>query len=1173
MMRDQLERIRPAGNPGEYRLDERYTKPEGFVFLTGMQTLVRLLADRARWDRSRGLNSGTLVSGYPGSPVGGFDIEVERQRDLLAELDVTHIPAVNEELAATAIYGSQAATVRPNVTFDGIVGMWYGKTMGLERAGDALRHGSYAGTGRNGGVLFVCGDDPAAKSSSFGTDSIPTLYNAMMPIVAPGVGQEILDLGLHAYALSRASGAWVGMKLVTDVADGASTIDVSPARFAPTLPSEDDVASHILNPNFAFDHSIERAFFYERQDAARLYARENGLYRTVVRSPDDWLGIVTSGKTYYDVMEALARIGLTEDALRLSGIRVMKLGLIFPIDRSTIGEFAHDLEEVVVIEEKRSFIEAQVKEALYGRSAPRVVGKFDPEGNVLFPADGVLEVERIALALAQRIRARLKVESIERWIEDQGSGAAAASPSSSLPLAPIRTGFFCSGCPHNKSTKVGVDSEVGGGVGCHGLASMMDRTTIGPMHMGSEGAQWVGMAPFMAGKHFVQYVGDGTFHHSASLALRFAIAAGVNLTYKLLYNSAVAMTGGQAVAGQLEVPELTRYLEAEGVRRIIITSDHPETYKGVPLAQIATVWHRDRLDEAEAVLSEKEGVTVLIHVEQCAAEQRRLRKRGQAPEPATRIFINERVCEGCGDCGEKSNCLSVWPVDTEFGRKTQIDQQSCNKDYTCLKGDCPSFVSVIPGERSRRTMAVERPVPVDVPEPVVRVPHDGYSIYMVGIGGTGVVTVNQILGTAATIDGLSVLAFDQTGMAQKGGTVVSNLRLSKVARDWTNRVPAGGADVYIAFDLLGAVRPDNLSRANPDRTVAFVSTSQVPTGQMVADTSVHFPEVVGLSRLIDGQTRARDNVYLDIHRSARSLFNDATTANLLLVGAAYQAGYLPVSRASIRRAIELNGVAVNLNLLAFEWGRLAIHDRGLFDRAGSSTEPDEPAVPTHIKAMLDQTGLEDGIGGLLAIRIPELEAYQDAAYAGEYFDFVLTVARQEQERTPGATAVTKAVARHLFDLMAYKDEYEVARLHLDLVHSERLTQEFGPGTKFAFHLHPPLLRAMGMNRKLKLGAWVVPVLRALYAMRRLRGTLMDPFGYTKMRRTERALITTYRDVVASAIAELDNETHDVVAELAKLPEMIRGYEDIKFRNIARFEKKVVEVQQRLRNIRTGAGVT
>ena len=1144
----------------EFSLNDKYRQEEGVIFLSGIQALVRLPFDQHRADRRRGLRTATLVSGYRGSPLGGLDTAFERNPDLLREHHVVFISGLNEDLGATAIFGSQLANLFPRPKYDGVLGMWYGKGPGVDRCGDVFKHANFAGTGRNGGVLAVAGDDPVSKSSTLPTHTEVTMYDALFPVLYPGGVQDILDLGRLGFELSRYSGLWVGFKIVTDVADGIGTAEVSPDRIA------------IVDPGFTFDGGpwqptqnplllppfgleMEREIHYGRLEAARAFAATNGLNRITVPTPGAWLGIVAAGKTYYDLRQGLRDLGLDDDALQRHGIRLLKIGMLFPMEPGIIREFARGLEELFVIEEKRGLMELFIRDILYNQAErPRVVGKRDAEGRVLVPVDGELDADRVAEIVATRLEARLGLDSLRARL-----ALYEALRERPAALTLTRQPFFCSGCPHNRSTVVPEGSMAAAGIGCHGMVLAMNRNTLGITHMGGEGAQWVGMAPFTEMPHIFQNLGDGTFFHSGSLAIRQAVAARTNITYKILYNSAVAMTGGQDAAGAVPVPELTRQLEAEGVKRILVLTDEPEKYpRDTRWAKGVEVWHRDRLDEAQRMLQEIPGATILIYDQRCAAEKRRLRKRGKLPDPAMRVVINEAVCEGCGDCGVKSNCLSVHPVETEFGRKTQIHQSSCNKDYSCLLGDCPSFLTVIPlGDplkREQKAFKVER----ELPEPALRVARE-CSVFMMGIGGTGVVTVNQILGTAALLDGKSVRGLDQTGLSQKGGPVVSHLKISGSPWEVSGKVGAGEADCYLGFDLLGATNPQNLTHARPDKTIAVLSTSQVPTGAMVTSTEVQFPETSGLLASINRVTRKDENVFLDALGLAETLFNDHMAANMLVLGAAYQAGAVPVSATAIEEAIVLNGVAVQMNTQAFRAGRLLVVDpewvKTLKRPRLGAVEAGRALTP-EARSLVESVGATGELRRLLEIRVPELIAYQNAGYAREYVEFAKRVFDAERRAVSGETRLSEAVARHLYKLMAYKDEYEVARLHLTPEVATSLAAEFPNGVKIQYHLQPPILRALGLKGKIRLGTWFNGAFRVLVALRGLRGTALDPFGRAEVRRVERALIGEYRSLIEKALADLSNGTYERAVKLANLPDLIRGYEEIKLRNVERFRAEV-----------------
>jgi indolepyruvate ferredoxin oxidoreductase len=1171
-------RFRRSGDDGSRRrdglreisLDDKYVLEEGRILLTGLQGLVRLPLDQHRADLRRGLMTGTMISGYQGSPLGGLDKELARNRELVEGHHVRHVPGLNEELGATSAWGSQLAGQLPGSRYDGVLAMWYGKAPGLDRAADSLRHGNFVGVPRTGGALAVVGDDPGCKSSTIPSASESLLASLQMPVFYPGNVQEVLDLGLHALGCSRASGLWAGFKIVTSVADAVGTATVGRDRVMPVIPTVEwngKPYEHVPNGNLLAPASLdmERTLLGPRTELALAYARENGVNR-IEGARRAWLGIAAAGKTYYDLMHSLRALGLDGPGLDRAGIRVLKLGMIWPVEREIAREFAHGLDEILVAEEKGPFVEAHLKEALYGtQNAPRILGKVDDQGQPLLPRELDLDADLIARAIAARLEARgVRIDSVEARLskiaEIHGRPA-------ELPMAQ-RTPFFCSGCPHNSSVQAPDGTLVGAGIGCHTMVLLNPEgkgEITGITQMGGEGAQWIGMAPFTDDTHLVQNLGDGTFHHSGSLAIRAAVAAGVNITYKLLYNDHVAMTGGQDIEGQLSVPDLTRWLELEGVKRIIVTAEDMSRYRGVQVADIAEVRGREQLLPAQQELAQVEGVTVLIHDQECAAELRRKRKRGKAVEPKERVWINERVCEGCGDCGHKSSCLSVIPVETEFGRKTQIHQASCNKDFSCLEGDCPSFLTVVPGETAKHSTPA---LDVELPEPQRLVGSDDFGVRMMGIGGTGVVTVNQVLGMAALIDGLHVTGLDQTGLSQKGGPVISDLRITSDPIATASKAPAGSIDLYLGFDLLGAASAKNLVTADRERTVAVVSTSAVPTGRMVVDTEERFPELAVQLDKIDAATRTEHNLYLDAQRLSERLFGDHMMTNTLALGAAYQRGLLPVSGEALERAIELNGAAVEKNLAALRWGRAVV---AAPDAVEAATRAPEAVEAVRELSDLDQylVGLAvNGDGGelrrLAEVRVPELVAYQDADWARHWAEVVRRVHVAEQERTPGHSEVTEAVARHLYKLMAYKDEYEVARLHLDAVERAKRDAEFGAGAKVYFMLHPPLLRALGLKRKLKLGRWFVPAFKLLYRMRRLRGTRLDPFGRAKVRRVERELIAEYEALVDDALSLLTPENHDTALELLELPDVIRGYEEIKLRNVVLYRKRADATMKRLR---------
>jgi indolepyruvate ferredoxin oxidoreductase len=1221
----------------DFDLDAKYRVTDGRVLITGVQALARVLLDQIRADREQGLRIAAFVSGYPGSPLGGFDQILERNAALLAEHDVRWVPGVNEDLAATAVWGSQQDNLAPLKDRDGVIGMWYGKAPGVDRSGDAFRHANLHGVGTNGGVVCAVGDDPQSKSSTLPSASEVALYDAGMPILVPGTAQEVLDLGRHAYELSRYTGCWTGLKIVTSVADGFGSADVAPGRITPVRPELSfggEPWRYAQRPSFFLPHTIElEAELYERRHAAaRAYAAANGLNAVEVDPAEAWLTILSAGRTYREVRQALADLGLASDAaLRDAGIRLVRLGMIYPLEPGIARAAARGVEEILVVEEKRSFVERFLREYLYDQAErPRVVGKRDERDAPLIPADGELNADRLRPLLARGLERRLGTKL----------GVTGGRPQLTLlPAGTARTAAFCSGCPHSRSTVPGAGSPVGAGVGCHAMVMWLDRGAVSYNQMGGEGAQWIGRAPFTEVPHFVQNVGDGTFFHSGSLAVRAAVSAGVTMTFKVLYNGVVAMTGGQDPAGQLDVPHLCQAMAAEGVARIIVVSEDPSRYRrpaGLPPG--TRVWPRDRLAEAERVLAGIPGVTLLVYDQACAAELRRLRKRGKAPERPQRVVINEAVCEGCGDCGVKSNCLSVHPVDTELGRKTQIDQASCNTDYGCLDGDCPSFVTVLTsggrppqtpprapahlpvplhgqppaGRRGRRRLtpapspsASQVHIPADVPEPEHKAGIDaarGYGIVATGIGGTGVVLLNQVLATAAFLDGLQVTGLDQTGLSQKAGPVVSHLRLWRGAEEApdlaassasgaphagssaahagssaphagssaphagssaphaaaSNAVGEESADLLLALDLLVAADPRHLARAAAGRTVTVASTSLVPTADMVRGAA-GVPDVAALLATVQDRTRPGGLTSLDTIMLATTLFGDGIAANLIALGAAYQAGAVPLQASSIARAIELNGVAVERNLAAFGAGRLAVCDPGALPAPRRVGELRRDAAPQRM-AVARELAAQRGLDGSAAERAiglaADLIAYQNARLAGRYLDLVAAAAQAESScaLADDAGTLTEAVAAAFFHLLAYKDEYEVARLHLLPEFDRALAEAVPGGHGVRYRLHPPLLRAVGLRKKIAFPAPVIrPAFRVLRAMRHVRGTPADVFGHTAVRRTERRLAAGYEAEVRAMLAGLSAANHAAAVELARLPLTIRGYEQIKLAAVERYE--------------------
>jgi indolepyruvate ferredoxin oxidoreductase len=1167
----------------EVRLEDRYAATRGSVFLTGVQALCRVPLDTRRVDERHGLKTRAFVTGYQGSPLGTVDFAMRPIRALLDEHGIDFRPGMNEMMAATAVQGSQSV---PDLgsSLDGVTGFWYAKAPGVDQALDAIRHGNLMGTHPNGGVVAFCGDDATAKSSTVPSGSEPVLRSALVPVLAAADSQDVVDLGLHAVAMSRATGTWSALKIATNVADGASVVSIGVETFEPVIPVLDGrpYRHQVVTKLAAVSAELqERSLREVRLPLVFEYARLNQLNR-IVSAPSNRIGVVAAGQTYMEVRQSLFDMGLADqEALTRAGVRLLKVGLVWPVEPRIIREFAAGLDEVIVVEDKGPFLEQLVKDELYNLAQrPRVVGGRDEHDRPLLPAFGAVDADAVTRVLGPRLLALGEMPGVRARV------AALARPArQTLPLSVTRrTPYFCSGCPHNSSTKAPEGALMGAGIGCHAMTIFMDTGQAGIVtgltQMGGEGAQWLGQQQYVDAEHAFQNLGDGTLAHSGLLAIRANVAAGTNITYKILYNAAVAMTGGQDAVGGYTVPSLARTLAAEGVRKIVITTDHPEQYRGVRLPPIASVRDRSSLMAAQEELRVVPGTTVLIHDQPCAAELRRKRKRGLAPDPAARVVINERICEGCGDCGKKSNCLSVVPVSTPLGRKTQVHQASCNKDYSCLAGDCPSFMVVTPRRQERdvaarsRDDAPRRPArpavaPADLPVPDALFEADGFAVRITGIGGTGIVTVAQVLATAAFIEGLSPHSLDQVGLSQKAGPVISDLKFAAADRPLSPRLTAGACDLYLGCDMLVASEARNLAVAAPDRTVAVVSTADVATGAMIRNPADAFPERPAIAGAIDAATRGECNVYLDARSLSEALLGTDQYANMVMTGAAFQAGCLPLAWASIEQAIELNGVAVEANLQAFRRGRQALADPSGLAAAipasavGLAVIPRPPAPAP--EELVELVGADPGsdLAASAEFRVADLIAYQNARYARRYAE-VVRRARDAEVAAGGDGRFGLAVAFYLHKLMAYKDEYEVARLALDESERSRITAQFGAGARVAWKLHPPLLRALGMSRKITLGPWFAPVLRVLGWMRHLRGTRLDPFGGTRVRRQERQLLTEYIEVVDETSLALTSSNHALAVQIAELPDMVRGYEHIKLANIEAYRERLTSLRCELK---------
>ncbi len=1137
---------------GKASLDDRYTGMAGNIYLSGLQALVRLLLVQRQRDLAAGLNTAGLVSGYRGSPLGGLDQQLWRAQAHLDAHQVRFQPGVNEDLAATAIWGSQQVNLFPGALYDGVFAMWYGKGPGVDRSGDALRHANASGTSRHGGVLAIAGDDHAARSSTLPHQSEHAFMSVMMPVLHPASVQDLLDMGILGWAMSRFSGCWVAIKATAELLDSSATVAADPQRVRISLPTAFDMPADGLAVRWP-DWPLQQESRLQRHKvyAALAFAAANRLDRVVLDSPRPRFGIITTGKSYLDVRQALDDLGIDERGAADIGLRLYKVGMPWPLEGGGVREFARGLEEVLVVEEKRPVIELQLKAQLYNwdtAERPRVVGKFNEAGEWLLPSAGELTAGVVAQVIAGRLRPFFQSEAISRRLRTLATAEPVAAES---PGASPRLPYFCSGCPHNTSTRVPADSRAMAGIGCHYMALWMDRSTATFTQMGGEGAAWIGQAPFTSTRHVFQNIGDGTYFHSGLLAIRAAVAAGVNITYKLLYNDAVAMTGGQPVDGEISVARIARQLDGEGVRRIAVVSDrqYPDAERGgFPLR--VSFHDRCDIDRVQRELREVSGVTVLVYEQMCAAEQRRRRKRGRLADPARRVFINELVCEGCGDCSTQSNCLSVVPVETEFGRKRAINQDSCNKDYSCVNGFCPSFVSVYGG-------ALRRPEPVavdtgDLPSPQLPGLAGAHGIVIAGIGGTGVVTLSAVLGMAAHLDGLFATTIDQTGLAQKFGAVLSFVRMGASA-DVVHapRIPAGDADVLIAGDLLVGGAAESLSKLSLTRSSAVVNTDTDMPAAFIARRDLELPDCA-LREGIAEAVRPDGAWFLPATRLAHALLGEAIAANFLLLGHAWQQGLIPLREAAILQAIELNGVAVEQNRAAFAWGRRAAHDLAAVE-AAAGLDPFPAATP--------------GLKAAVTRRAGFLEAYQDAEYAHRYESLVNLVAEREQRSCGGASqALALAVAHSYFRLLACKDEYEVARLLTEPGFIDGLRAQMQGPIRLHFHLAPPLLSRAdpltGRPGKIEFGPWMLPLLRVLKHLRFLRGTPFDPFGYGADRRLERELIGTYEALIGEIMPALGPANHALAVQIAALPGEIRGFGPVKAAAAARFGAAVPALLQR-----------
>jgi len=1141
-------------------LDDKYDLAQDRVLVTGYQALIRACLMQHARDRAAGLNTAGYVTGYRGSPLGGLDQQFMRAARQLAAADIKFQAGLNEDLAATALWGTQQAELRGEGKFAGVFGMWYGKGPGVDRSGDVFRHANLAGSSRNGGVLALMGDDHTAESSTTAHQSEFHFVDVMMPILNPAGVQEIIDYALYGWAMSRFTGAWAALKCMHETVESTGVVDGSLDRVKIVTPSDFAMPPGGLNIRLVDSFLGQEARLHDfKRDAMLAFVRANKLNRIVTSGGRNAkIGVVTTGKAYLDVRQALDELGIDEIKCNDLGLRLFKVGCVWPIGRAELAEFAQGLDLIIVVEEKRSLIEVQVREELYGSATqPVCIGKKDEHGNWLFPVKGALDPNDVAICIGERL---LKYGANEELAANVARLKSAQRALAETTDVAQRIPYFCSGCPHNTSTRVPEGSRAYAGIGCHYMSQWMDRKTLGYTQMGGEGANWIGEAPFSNRGHVFQNLGDGTYNHSGYLAIRAAIASGVTMTYKILFNDAVAMTGGQANEGGLTVPQIARQVAAEGAKRVVVVTDEPWKYpSNTDWPQGLSVRHRDDLDAVQRELAAAPGVTVLIYDQTCAAEKRRRRKRGTFPDPDKRVVINDLVCEGCGDCGVKSNCVSVQPLATEWGRKRTIDQSSCNKDYSCIKGFCPSFV-VVHGAKLRKGESVAEPADWPaLPEPRLPLTNHPYSIIVTGIGGTGIVTIGGIVSMAAHLEGKGAGVIDMAGLAQKGGAVYSHIRIANTPDDiHAIRVAAGGADLVLGGDSVVAGNKKVLSAIKAGHTRVVVNTAEFLPGDFTRNADYSLP-TERLKRAINTAAGPGQSNFVDASRLATALLGQSIGANMFMLGYAYQAGALPLSAEAIEKAIEMNGEAVPMNIAAFRYGRRAAIDPAKLE---ALVKPAPELANDSLK--LSQTFAET-----VERRVAFLTAYQNARYAARYRRWVEKIQGTEAAKAPGECALSEAVARYLFKLMAYKDEYEVARLYTDTSFVERVRSTFdGQNLRFEFLMAPPLFarrdKTTGEPKKMSFGPWLLGLLRVLKRFKVLRGTPLDPFGYTAERKTERALIAEYEKLLAEIVERLTPANHAAAAALAALPEKIRGYGPVKERHLAAAKAEEAALREQFR---------
>jgi len=1131
-------------------LSDKYELDEGVAFMSGLQALTRIAIVQRRRDIATGLNTAGFISGYRGSPLGGYDAELMRAKKYLEDLNIKFQPGINEDLAATSIWGTQQVNLMPGGSdYDGVFGIWYGKAPGVDRSIDALRHASAHGTSPHGGVLAIVGDDHGCKSSTLSCQSDHVLASMIIPVLYPSSINEFVEYGLLGIEMSRYAGCWTALKVTSETVETTGTVDLSIEKREILHPNADEFSMpeggvHIrLND---IPREIDDRLQNYKAFACHAFCRKNRIDKIVMESPNPRFGIITSGKSYGDVMQALVELGITEEVAAKIGLRVYKVGMVWPLEPQGVQNFVQGLEEILIVEEKREMIEYQLKQQIFNwpsEARPIVVGKYDEDSEILLPLENDQSVGLVALVIAKRLGHFYHNEEVEaclQFFEDRKSVMDAYKP----PM--LRRPFYCAGCPHNTSTKVPENSFAMAGIGCHFMVQWMDRNSALPTHMGGEGIPWIGSSTFTKQKHIFSNLGDGTYFHSGSLAIRAAVASKINITYKILYNDAVAMTGGQTVDGDLPVYRVTQQVVSEGVAKVWILTETLENYKDRSLIpNEVEILHRDYLDMVAKLCQETKGTTVIIYDQTCAAEKRRRRKRGELPDPAKRIFINQAVCESCGDCSEQSNCIAVQPVETDYGRKRKINQSACNKDFSCLKGFCPSFVTIEGGEL-RKTKAGNSfdDVLVNIPQPKVMKIDRAYNIMVTGIGGTGVTTIGALLGIAAHMEGKFCRNLDAAGLAQKGGEVLSHVRISPVRDDLrTGHIITGGADLLLACDMISAAGKTSYETLHAERTRAVINTENTPIADFVINNEINLNHEQVNSVLVEA-TKADSQYFISATSLAMTLLGDEIATNVLMLGFAWQKGLIPVGLEAIERAITLNGVAIEMNLQAFAYGRLAVHDsKKLAELLRSILGDSNPKKSESV----------DGLGRIIEKRIAYLEDYQNLAYAERYKSVLDRVIKIENETMGGATTLSKVVAQSYHKVLAYKDEYEVARLYTNGDFINELKAQFSGNYKVKFHMAPPILsgtdQATGRPKKCTFGPWMFRALSLLAHFKYLRGTALDIFSYHHDRKADRALILSYETDVRFVVQSLTADNYELCVELLSLPLAIKGYGPVKVANI------------------------